>query len=155
MERHKYGYLAHKQTVTSKKSKSRSRTRSMRFNSEDEGLLPIPCAITRHNSEDFLAKSRTESPKINLNRRSPSVSQEKRKSCNFRLKYYRSLGVVGTPAYRPPSPSVSEPRVPIEKHVARDDFDWKCESPALQSILCERPLSPLKGEHTGIFELEE
>jgi len=153
------------------KTKSRSRTRSMRWNSEsleDDGLLPIPNnrRIERYNSDDFLAKSRTESipPKLVLNRRSRSASQsrsqERKRSCNFRMKYYRSLGVVTTPAVRPPSPSLSEPRVPIETQVAREDFDWKCESPGLQStfydeLLFDRPVSPIHNGRAGIFELEE
>jgi hypothetical protein len=71
------------------------------------------------------------------------------------MKYYRSLGVVTTPAVRPPSPSLSEPRVPIETQVAREDFDWKCESPGLQSILFDRPVSPIHNGRASIFELEE
>lgn len=180
MER-RYGYLAQRARGV---KKARSRTQSCRV--EDDGLLEPAPKISRTNSEDdertlqFAIEAsvsrevgKTEVPKLTTatpslhsarirsesHSQSRSRSRSSRSSNDFRMKYYRTLGV--TSAFLPVKQApltTHENRVTIGNRVAREDFDWNCESPTIgpDERLLNPPLSPLRADSLdGIFELEE
>jgi len=154
-----------------------------RTNSEDDERtlqFAIEASVSREVGNDHLVlkpeclggicETRTEVPKLTTatpslhsarirsesHSQSRSRSRSSRSSNDFRMKYYRTLGV--TSAFLPAPLTTHENRVTIGNRVAREDFDWNCESPTIgpDERLLNPPLSPLRADSLdGIFELEE